>query len=88
MESGPLEDPFVEPPEAAFEWCVPPKNTPDKADYLEIEFENGVPVAVDEKRSKPVELIQSVNQKAGLNGFGIVDHIEDRMVGKKSSEVY
>ena len=88
IESGPLEDPFVEPPEEAFEWCVPAKNAPDNAEYLEIEFEKGVPVAVDGKKSPPVDLIRYVNQKAGLNGFGIVDHVEDRLVGIKSREVY
>jgi argininosuccinate synthase len=88
IESGPLEDPFVEPPEEAFEWCVSPKNAPDKPEYLEIEFERGVPIAVDGKKSPPVELIRYVNQIAGLNGFGIVDHVEDRLVGIKSREVY
>lgn len=88
IESGPLEDPSVEPPDAAFEWCVPSKSAPDKADYMTIEFESGVPVAVDEKRFNSVQLVQYVNQKAGLNGFGIVDHIEDRLVGIKSREVY
>ncbi|MDA4111966.1 MAG: argininosuccinate synthase [Thaumarchaeota archaeon] len=88
IESGPLEDPFVEPPEEAFEWCVAAKNAPDKAQYLEVEFESGVPVSVDGHKSSPVELIRYVNEKAGLNGFGIVDHIEDRLVGIKSREVY
>jgi argininosuccinate synthase len=88
IESGPLEDPFTEPPEEAFEWCVPAKNAPDKAEYLEMEFEKGVPVSVDGHASSPVEMIQYVNHKAGMNGFGIVDHIEDRLVGIKSREVY
>ena len=88
IESGPLEDPDVEPPEEAFEWCVSPKNAPDKPEYLELEFESGVPVAVDGKKASPVDLIRYVNQKAGLNGFGIVDHMEDRLVGIKSREVY
>jgi argininosuccinate synthase len=88
IESGPLEDPFVEPPEDAFEWCVPAKNAPDKAEYLEVEFEKGVPVSVDGKKSSPVDLIRYVNGKAGLNGFGIIDHVEDRLVGIKSREVY
>ena len=87
MRQG-LRDPFFEPPEEAFEWCVAAKNAPDKAEYLEIEFENGVPVAVDGKRPNPVDLIQYVNQKAGLNGFGIIDHVEDRVVGLKSRETY
>ena len=88
IEAGPLEDPYFEPPDQAFEWCVPAKNAPDKAEYLEIEFEKGIPVTVDGKRPNPVDLIQYVNQKAGLNGFGIIDHIEDRLVGIKSRETY
>ncbi len=88
IESGPLEDPDVEPPEAAFEWCVAPKSAPDKPEYIKIDFENGIPVGVDGKRPAPVELVQYVNLKAGLNGFGMVDHMEDRLVGIKSREVY
>jgi argininosuccinate synthase len=88
IESGPLEDPFVEPPEEAFEWCVSPKSAPDRAEYLEIGFENGIPLSADGKQTSPVQLIRYVNQKAGLNGFGIIDHMEDRLVGIKSREVY
>ncbi len=88
IESGPLEDPYTEPPEEAFEWCVTPRNAPDKAEYVEIEFEKGIPVAVDGKKTDPINLINFVNSKAGLNGFGIVDHVEDRLVGIKSREVY
>ncbi len=88
IESGPLEDPFVEPPEEAFEWCVPIRNAPEEPEYLEIDFERGVPVNVDGKKANPVDLINYVNSKAGLNGVGIIDHIEDRLVGIKSREVY
>lgn len=88
IESGPLEDPYVEPPESAFQWCVAASDAPDKPEYLEIEFEKGIPVAVNGKRMGPVELIRYVNQKAGLHGFGIIDHMEDRLVGIKSREVY
>ncbi|MHB1909971.1 MAG: argininosuccinate synthase [Nitrososphaerales archaeon] len=88
IESGPLEDPFTEPPEQAFEWCVPLENTPNKPEYLEIEFEKGIPIAVDGRKASPVNLINYVNSKAGLNGFGIIDHMEDRLVGIKSREVY
>lgn len=88
IESGPLEDPFTEPPEEAFEWCVPPTNAPDKPDYLEVEFDKGVPVAVDGRSAPPVEIVKYVNHKAGMNGYGIVDHVEDRLVGIKSREVY
>ncbi len=88
IESGPLEDPFVEPPPEAFEWCVPIENAPNLPDYLLIEFEKGFPVAVDGKRPDPLNLINYVNSKAGLNGYGIIDHMEDRLVGIKSREVY
>lgn len=88
IESGPLEDPFVEPPEEAFEWCVPLQNTPNKPEYLEIEFEKGVPVGINGKKADPVNLINYVNAQAGLNGFGVIDHMEDRLVGIKSREVY
>lgn len=88
IESGPLEDPYTEPPEEAFEWCVSAMNTPDKPEYMVIEFERGIPVAVDGKKVEPINLINYVNSKAGLNGFGIIDHMEDRLVGIKSREVY
>jgi argininosuccinate synthase len=88
IESGPLEDPFFEPPPEAFEWCVPIENAPNLPDYLLIEFEKGIPVAVDGKRPDPLNLINYINSKAGLNGYGIVDHMEDRLVGIKSREVY
>lgn len=87
IEGGELEDAFSEPPEDAFIW-VKTKNLPDRPQYLEIRFEQGVPVAVDGKRLGPIELIQYVNKKAGASGIGIVDHIEDRVVGIKSREVY
>jgi argininosuccinate synthase len=88
IESGPLEDPFNEPAEDAFEWCVPVRNAPEEPSYLEIGFEKGIPTTIDGKKAKPLDLINYVNSKAGLNGFGIVDHIEDRLVGIKSREVY
>ncbi len=87
IEGGNLEDAYKEPPEDAFIW-IKTKNLPDKPQYLEIEFKEGVPVAVDGKRLKPIELIQYINKKAGSCGVGIVDHIEDRVVGIKSREVY
>jgi len=87
IEGGDMEDAFAEPPDDAFIW-VKTKNLPDKPQYLEIKFENGVPVAADGKRMKSIELIRYINKKAGANGVGIVDHIEDRVVGIKSREVY
>ena len=87
IEGGVLEDPFNEPPDDAFIW-VKTKNLPDKPTYIEIDFQKGIPVAVDGKRLEPIKLIEYLNKKAGAAGVGIVDHIEDRVVGIKSREVY
>ena len=87
IEGGELEDAYSEPPDDAFIW-VKTKNLPDRPQYLEIKFIQGVPVAVDGKNLKPIELIEYINKKAGATGVGIVDHIEDRVVGIKSREVY
>jgi argininosuccinate synthase len=88
IEGGPLEDPYSEPPEEAFEWCVSPRNSPQEPEYLEIDFERGIPVGIDGRKVKPIDLINYVNSKAGLNGYGIIDHVENRLVGIKSREVY
>ncbi|MGB9003647.1 MAG: argininosuccinate synthase [Nitrosotalea sp.] len=87
IEGGEMEDAYAEPPDDAFIW-VKTKNLPDKPQYLEVKFSQGVPVAVDGKSLKPIELIEYINKKAGASGVGIVDHIEDRVVGIKSREVY
>jgi len=87
IEGGDMEDAYKEPPEDAFIW-VKTRNMPNKPQYLEIVFKEGVPVTVDGKHLKPIELIQYINKKAGACGIGIVDHIEDRVVGIKSREVY
>jgi len=87
IEGGVLEDPYKEPPQDAFIW-VKTKNLPDKPTYLEVKFQNGVPVQVDGKSLPPIKLIEYINKKAGGYGIGIVDHIEDRVVGIKSREVY
>ena len=87
IEGGVLENPNNEPPDDAFIW-VKTKNLPNKPVYLKIKFEKGVPVAVDGKSMKPIKLIDYINKKAGSCGVGIIDHIEDRVVGIKSREVY
>ena len=87
IEGGVLEDSYAEPPDDAFIW-VRTKNLPDKPTYMEIKFDQGVPVAVDGKQLGPVKLVEYINKKAGAAGVGIVDHIEDRIVGIKSREVY
>ncbi len=88
VECGILENPDMEPPEDIFEWTTSPEKAPDKPEYLTLEFENGVPKAVNNKTMKPLALIDYVNEAAGRNGVGRIDHIEDRLVGIKSREVY
>jgi argininosuccinate synthase len=88
IESGPLEDPNTEPPASAFEWVTQPKDAPDQAGYVEIGFVEGVPRTVDGQEMGDLELIRHLNKFAGKHGVGIIDHIEDRLVGIKSREVY
>ncbi|HEY7506267.1 MAG TPA: argininosuccinate synthase [Nitrososphaera sp.] len=85
VEGGDIEDAYSEPPHDAFQFI---DFNNDKAGYLELEFEAGVPVAADGKRMPLIDLVNYVNDKAGAHGVGIVDHIEDRVVGIKSREVY
>jgi argininosuccinate synthase len=88
IESGPLEDPNTEPPASAFEWVTQPKDAPDAPGYVELGFVEGAPTSVDGEELRDLELIRRLNQFAGKHGVGIIDHIEDRLVGIKSREVY
>jgi len=88
IECGILEHPDVEPPEEIYEWTVPPEKAPDESEYLTIRFEDGVPVALNSEEVDPVTLIDEVNSLAGKHGVGRIDHVEDRLVGIKSREVY
>lgn len=88
IECGVLEDPWAEPPEDAFLWTCAPAKAPNKPVYVEIGFDKGIPVAIDEEKLDGVRLIDRLNQLAGAHGVGRVDHIEDRLVGLKSREVY
>jgi argininosuccinate synthase len=88
IECGVLEYPDHEPPEEVFEWTVPPEKAPDKPEYVTLTFENGVPTAMNGRNMDPVELIETLNQVAGEHGVGRIDHMEDRLVGIKSREVY
>jgi argininosuccinate synthase len=85
VEGGNIEDADFEPPEEAFQFM---NFQNDKAGYMQIEFEEGLPIAADGKHIPLVDLIQYANDKAGGHGIGIIDHIEDRVVGIKSREVY
>lgn len=86
IEGGVIEDATAAPPDDAFEWVS--TNPPNKPVFVKITFLRGVPVALDGKKMRPRQLIESLNKKAGAAGVGIVDHIEDRTVGIKSREVY
>ncbi|MFC2066481.1 argininosuccinate synthase [Chloroflexota bacterium] len=88
IECGVLEDPWVEPPDDAFIWAKPLAETLDAPDYIEIEFEKGIPVATNGQRMDGITLIQQVNKLAGKHGVGRIDHIENRVVGIKSREIY
>ncbi len=85
VEGGNIEDANFEPPQDAFQFI---DFNNDKLGYLELQFEGGIPVSADGKRMSLVDLVRYVNDKAGAYGVGIVDHIEDRVVGIKSREVY
>lgn len=87
-ECGILEDPWVAPPEDAYELTVSIEKAPDTPDIIEIEFEQGVPVAIDGVRYPLHELIMKLNELAGKHGVGRIDHVENRLVGIKSREVY
>lgn len=88
IEAGILEDPWAEPPEEVFAWTRNPADAPEEPAYLEIEFERGIPVALNGEALDGVALIERLNRIAGEHGVGRVDHIEDRVVGIKSREIY
>jgi len=88
IECGILEDPWMEPPEDAFAWTKSPKETPDTPGYIELGFEQGTPVAINGEKVDSITLIQTVNEMAGGHGVGRIDHLENRLVGIKSREIY
>lgn len=88
IECGVLENEACEPPNDAFTWTFSAFDAPNYAAYLEITFESGIPVALNGKRMHLVELISELNRIGGLHGVGRIDHIESRLVGIKSREVY
>ncbi|MGL4820338.1 MAG: argininosuccinate synthase [Bacilli bacterium] len=87
-ECGILEDPWAAPPEAAYELTKAIENTPDTPEYVEISFEKGVPVALNGEQLSLANLILKLNGIAGAHGVGRIDHVENRLVGIKSREVY
>ncbi|ACV58257.1 argininosuccinate synthase [Alicyclobacillus acidocaldarius] len=88
IECGVLEDPWQEAPEGAFLWTVSPEEAPDEPEEIVISFEQGKPVALNGESLPLVDLIHRVNEIAGRHGVGRIDHVENRLVGIKSREVY
>lgn len=87
-ECGVLEDPWAAPPEDAYDLTVSLEKAPDTPDTVEIGFEKGVPVSLNGKSMKLSELIAELNEVAGKHGVGRIDHVENRLIGIKSREVY
>lgn len=87
-EAGIMEDPWVAPPEEAYGLTNPLEKTPDTAEVVEIEFKNGTPIMLNGETMKLADLIQTLNEVAGKHGIGRIDHVENRLVGIKSREVY
>ena len=88
FEGGVLEDPWYEPDKDMFILTVDPQDAPDTPTYVEIDFEDGTPVAVDGERLSPAALLTRLNELGGKNGVGRVDLVENRFVGMKSRGVY
>lgn len=89
IEAGPLEDPYTEPPEDAFEITASSQKAPDKPEYIEIEFKAGTPIKLNGKEYDQLwKLIWDLNEIAGKHGVGRIDMVENRLVGIKTREVY
>jgi argininosuccinate synthase len=88
FEGGILEDTWKEPPEDMFVMSVSPEEAPDQSTYVEIEFKEGNPVAVDGEPMSPAALLAHLNALGGQNGIGRKDLVENRYVGMKSRGVY
>lgn len=87
-EAGILEDPWNQAPEDAFALTQAIEKTPDQPDYADIEFKNGLPVSLNNKKMKLADLIKELNKTAGKHGIGRIDHVENRLIGIKSREIY
>ena len=88
FEGGILEDPWQEPEKAMFKLTKDPEDAPDKPTYIEIEFKQGTPVAIDGETLSPADLLSKLNTLGGENGIGRLDMVENRFVGMKSRGVY
>jgi argininosuccinate synthase len=87
-EGGILEDPWKEPPADMFVWCRPLEKTPNRAEYVEIDYRRGDPVAMNGRKLSPARLLAALNDLGAKHGIGRVDVVENRYVGMKSRGVY
>jgi argininosuccinate synthase len=87
-EGGILEDPWKEPPPEMYQWCRPLERTPNRAEYIEIDYRRGDPVALNGKRLSAANLLARLNDIGAKHGIGRVDMVENRYVGMKSRGVY
>ena len=87
-EAGILEDPWVEPPDEAWEWTNSIDATPTEPEEIEITFEQGFPTKIGDINLDPVSLVEQLNTLGGRYGIGRADHVEDRLIGIKSRELY
>jgi len=83
-----LEDPWAEPEEAMWRWTVSPEAAPDQATYIELTYQQGDIVAIDDVPCKPATVLEKLNKIAGDNGIGRLDIVENRYVGMKSRGCY
>ncbi len=87
-EGGGLEDPWQEGEDDMWRWTVAPEQAPDKAQYIELEYRNGDPFALDGKELSPAAMLAELNRVGGLHGIGRLDIVENRFVGMKSRGCY
>jgi argininosuccinate synthase len=88
IEAGVLEDPWAEPPADVYAWTLDPRRCPDEPAYVEVGFRHGVPISLDGKALPPIDLVGALNRMGGENGVGRIDHLENRLIGIKSREIY
>ena len=88
IEAGILEDPWEEPPADVYEWTVDPQRCPEEPAYVEIGFKEGLPTTLDGRPVPAVEMVERLNALGGAHGVGRIDHLENRLIGIKSREIY
>jgi argininosuccinate synthase len=88
IEAGILEDPWAEPPGDVWEWTRDPRDCPDEPLYVELGFRDGLPVSLDGRPVDALELVTELNRLGGDHGVGRIDHVENRLIGIKSREIY